>query len=141
MTSDNSKPSQRQRDEATIELLRKFRDMLLSDDISIARQAAFNLSWRQEDGLTILKEVLFGNYPRTAKKAAAYGLRSMKGRMQKMASEVHQQGLNHHNRTTKAVCIKSLDLIKGRGSKKAGPDNKPPSGKQNIKGCSPATPQ
>ena len=132
MTLDNSKSSW-QRDPATIELLRKFRDMLLSDDISTARRAAFNLSWKQEDGLTILKEILFGNYPRTAKKAAAYGLRSMKGRMQKMAAEVHQQGLKHRDRTTKAVCLKSLSLVKGGVLEKAASNGKPASGKQNIK--------
>lgn len=132
MVFDNSKSPQRQRDKATIELLRKLRDELLSDDISTARQAAFNLSWKQEDGLAILKEVLFGNYPMTAKKAAAYGLRSMNGRMQKMAWEVHEQGLKHGDRTTRAVCVKSLYLIKGGGLEKAGSNGKPPSGKQNI---------
>ena len=132
MTLDNSKSSW-QRDPATIELLRKFRDMLLSDDISTARQAAFNLSWKQEDGLAILKEVLLGNYPRTAKKAAAYGLRSMKGRMQKMAAEVHLQGLKHRNRTTKAVCLKSLSLIKGGAWEKAASNARHASGKHNIK--------
>ena len=125
MTLDNSKSSERQRDQATIELLRKCREQLLSDNISTARQAAFNLSWKQEDGLTILKEVLFGDYPRTAKKAAAYGLRSMKGRMRKMSAEVQQQGLKHHDHTTKAVFIKSLSLIKGGLAAKAGPINRP----------------
>jgi len=118
MTLDNGKSSQRQRDKATIELLRKLREELLSDDISTARLAAFNLSWKQEDGLAILTEVLFGNYPRTAKKAAAYGLRSMKGRMQKMASEVLKQGLRHRDRTTKAAYIKSISLMKGKVSGK-----------------------
>jgi len=113
MTFDNSKSSQRQRDEASVELLKKLREKLLSDDISTARLAALNLSWKQEDGLTILTEALFGNYPRTAKKAAAYGLRSMKGRMQKMASEVLKQGLRHRDRTTKAACVKSISLMKG----------------------------
>jgi hypothetical protein len=114
MTLDNSKSSQRQRDEASVELLRKLREKLLSDNISTARVAALNLSWKQEDGLAILKEALFGNYPRTAKKAAAYGLRSMNGRMQKMASEVLKQGLRHRDRTTKAACIKSISLMKGK---------------------------
>ena len=71
MTFDNSKSSQRQRDEASVELLRKLREKLLSDDISTARLAAFDLARKQEDGLAILTEALFGNYPRTAKKAAA----------------------------------------------------------------------
>lgn len=132
MTLDNSKSS-RQRDQAAIELLRKCRDRLLSDNISSARQAAFNLSWKQEDGLAILKEVLLGNYPRTAKKAAAYGLRSMKGRMQKMATEVHQQGLKHRDPTTKAVCLKSLSLAKGGVWEKAASNARHASGKHNIK--------
>jgi len=118
MTLDNSKSSQRQRSEATLELFRKLRKKLLSDDITTARLAAYDLARKQEDGLAILKEVLFGKYPRTAKKAAAYGLRSMKGRMRKMALEVHEQGRKHHDRTTKAVCIKSISLMKGKVSGK-----------------------
>ena len=117
MTVDNSKPPQRQRDEASVELLRKLREKLLSGNISTARVAALNLSWKQEDGLTILTEALFGNYPRTAKKAAAYGLRSMNGRMQKMALEVLEQGLRHRDRTTKAACVKSISLMKGGADK------------------------
>lgn len=91
---------------------------MLSDNISTARLAALNLSWKQEDGLAILTEALFGSYPRTAKKAAAYGLRSMKGRMQKMGLEVLKQGLRHRDRTTKAACVKSISLIKGQVSGK-----------------------
>jgi hypothetical protein len=114
VTVENNKPPQRQRDAASVELLRKLREKLLSGNISTARVAALNLSWKQEDGLAILKEALFGNYPRTAKKAAAYGLRSMNGRMQKMASEVLEQGLRHRDRTTKAACVKSISLMKGQ---------------------------
>ena len=77
-----------------------------------------NLAWKQEDGLAILTEALFGNYPRTAKKAAAYGLRSMNGRMRTMALEVLEQGLKHRDRTTKAACVKSLSLMKGQVSGK-----------------------
>jgi hypothetical protein len=119
MGSDNKKSPQRERDEASVELLRKLRGELLSNDITTSRLAAFNLSWKQEDGLAILKEALFGDYPRTAKKAAAYGLRSMKGRMQKMALEVLEQGLKHRDRTTKAACVKSLSLMKGGGAAEA----------------------
>ncbi len=118
MTLDNSKSSGRQRTEESIKLLIKLRMNLLSDDISTARQAALNLSWKQEDGLAILKETLFGDYPRTAKKAAAYGLRSMNGRMRKMASEVLEQGLKHRDRTTQAACVKSIALMKGLASGK-----------------------
>ena len=124
---------QRQRDKATIELLRKLRAELLSNDISIARLAALNLSWKQEDGLAILTEALFGNYPRTAKKAAAYGLRRMNGRMRKMASEVLEQGLKHRDRTTKAACVKSISLMKGEGLVKGGGHSGPAPGKQKIR--------
>jgi len=106
---------------------------LLSDNISTARLAASNLSWKQEDGLAILTEALFGSYPRTAKKAAAYGLRSMNGRMRKMALEVLQQGLKHRDRTTKAACIKSIFLMKGAVSGKAASRIQPASGRQGIK--------
>ena len=92
-----------------------------------------NLSWKQEDGLTILTEVLFGSYPRTAKKAAAYGLRRMNGRMRKLASEVLNQGRKHYDRTTKAACIKSVSLMKGGLSEKAASNTQPASGKQKIR--------
>ena len=120
MGSDSKKSPQRQRDEASIELLRKLREELLSNDVTTARLAGLNLSWKQEDGLAILKEALFGDYPRTAKKAAAYGLRSMKGRMKKMATDVLEQGLKNRDRTTKAACIKAISLMKGETPKKGG---------------------
>ncbi len=110
--SDN-KPSERQRDEATIKLLRELRGKLLSNNISTARVAAYNLSWLQEDGFAILNEALFGNYSRNTKKAAAYGLRNMKGRMKKVSTEALEGGLNHQDATTKAVCLKSLKLMRG----------------------------
>ena len=133
MTADNQRPPQGQRDEATVKLLIELRVKLLSNNISTARLAAFNLSWKQEDGLTILKEALFGDYPRTTKKAAAYGLRSMNGRMQIIGLEVLKQGLKHRDRTTKAACVKSLSLVKAGPSKKAASAGKPPSGKPKIK--------
>jgi hypothetical protein len=97
----------------TIALLKKLREELLSDDISTARVAASKLAYKQEDGLTILTEALFGNYQRTTKKAAAYGLRRMKGRMHKLAVEVLERGLKQRDRTTKAACVKSLALLNG----------------------------
>jgi hypothetical protein len=113
-------PSGREKDEAAVELLDQLRQKLHSDDISTARKAAFNLSWMQEDGLEILSEGLFGSFPRTTKKAAAYGLRSMHGRMQKMAEEVLTKGLTHSNRITKETCAKALVLMKEGPSKKKG---------------------
>lgn len=109
----DKKPSERQRDAATVELLKKLREKLFSNHISTARVAAYHLSWLQEDGLAILKEALFGQYSRTAKKASAYGLRNMKGRMKKLATETLEQGLNHTDRTTQAACLKSLQLMRG----------------------------
>ncbi len=133
MAVDNRRSPEPQRDEATVKLLIKLREKLLSNNISTARLAAFSLSWKQEDGLTILKEALFGDYPRTTKKAAAYGLRSMNGRMQIMGMEVLKQGLKHQDRTTKAACVKSLSLVKAGPSKKADSGGKPASGKPKIK--------
>jgi hypothetical protein len=112
-SNNNTKSPGPKRDAAALELLRKLREKLFSRDISSARLAAHNLSWMQEDGLAILKEALFGDYPGTSKKAAAYGLRSMKGRMKKLALEVIEQGLNHRDRVTQQVCAKCLFLSKG----------------------------
>ena len=111
---------ERERDAATIELLKNLRAKMLSDNISTARVAAYNLSWLQDDGLTILKEALFGDYPKTEKKAAAYGLRNMKGRMKKLAIEVLEQGQQNADKTTREACAKSLYLMQNK------PDAKKP---------------
>ncbi|HPC93765.1 MAG TPA: hypothetical protein PLU87_02395 [Sedimentisphaerales bacterium] len=113
MKLEKRTPSGREKDEAAIELLNKLREKVFSDNVSTARLAAFNLSWMQEDGLDILKEILFGDFPRTAKKAAAYGLRSMKGRMRKMASDVLTEGLRHSDRVTRDACTKALFIMAG----------------------------
>ena len=113
MASDEKELSDQEKHAAALELLIKLKDRLVSGDISNARLAAFKLAWKQEDGLIILKEVLFGKYERTAKKAAAYGLRSMNGRMKKLGMAVLDEGLKNRNRTTKAACVKALFLMKG----------------------------
>ena len=133
MKSDETKSSQKERDEAAVEQLRQLTRKLCSNDITIARLAGHNLSWMQEDGLAILTETLMGNYSRTTKKAAAYGLRSMKGRMKKLALEVLEQGLRHRDRTTKAACIKALSLMKGSASKKDGPQSRSQSSRPQIR--------
>lgn len=102
---------ERIRDAATIELLKSLRAKLFSENISVARVGAYNLSWLQEDGLTILKEAMFGDYSKTVKKAAAYGLRNMKGRMKKLAVEVLEQGQKNADRVTREACAKSLFLM------------------------------
>ena len=104
---------ERKRDEATIEKLKQLRQKLMSPDISRARVAGFQLSWLQEDGMAVLQEALFGNYPQTTKRAAAYGMRSMRGRMKKVAVEVLEKGVAHQERTTREVSKTSLGLMRG----------------------------
>lgn len=104
---------ERIRDEATIEKLKQLRQKLMSPDISRARVAGFQLSWLQEDGMAVLQEALFGNYSKTTKRAAAYGLRSMRGRMKKIAVEVLEKGVTHQDRTTQEVSKTSLGLMRG----------------------------
>ena len=133
MKSDETRISGKERDEAAVEQLRQLTRKLCSNDITTARLAAHNLSWKQEDGLAILTETLMGNYSRTTKKAAAYGLRSMKGRMKKLAVEVLEQGLKHRDRTTKAACIKAISLMKGETSKKEGSQARSQSSKPQIR--------
>ena len=132
MKLEEQKSSGKEKDEAAIELLRQLARKLCSNDITTARLAAFNLSWMQEDGLAILSKTLLGDFSRTTKKAAAYGLRSMKGRMKKMAVEVLEQGLKHRDRTTKAACVKALSLMKGGTPKKADSHSKSESNRPGI---------
>jgi hypothetical protein len=120
------KPTGREKDEASIRLLEKLREQLYSPHASNRRQAAFNLSWMQEDGLEILKTALFGNNPITTKNAATYGLRKMRGRMKKMALNVLQEGLEHPAGNTREVCRSALLRLEGKTEKK------PPS-KRNAK--------
>ena len=116
--------TKRKTDEESIKALKELTVKLCSNDITTARLAAFNLSWMQEDGLAILTNILNGDFTRTSKKAAAYGLRSMKGRMRKPAAEVLQKGLKSRDRTTKAACIKALSLMNKGASEKDASDNK-----------------
>lgn len=111
MKPERRKPSGREKNEASVKLLERLREQLYSFNPSVRRQAAFNLSWMQEDGLEILKEALFGNFPTRNKNAAAYGLRNMRGRMKKMALEVFEQGLHQTNSTVSEVCRHALSLM------------------------------
>jgi hypothetical protein len=134
----DSKPD-RQRQPETVERLKNLRMKLVSENISTARVAAYKLSWMQDDGLTILKEALFGDYSRTTKKAAAYGMRNMKGRMKKEAIEVLEQGLTHRDKTTKAACLKSLQLLRGEVVPSKRPPRRPQGqrpGQRRIQGVS-----
>jgi len=132
MVPDKKTP-EREKEKTSIELLRKLREKLFSENISTARLAAHHLGWLQDDGLVVLKEALFGDYSRTVKKAAAYGLRSMRGRMAKLAKEVLQQGLIHKDTTTQAACYKSLQLTRREFPQKASSDTKTNPNRINIK--------
>lgn len=111
MESTKEELTDREKQEASIRLLRKLGEQLQSSDASTRRRAGYNLSWMQEDGLEILKGVLFGNFQITAKNASAYGLRKMRGRMKKLAQEVLEQGLKHSDNATKQVCRNALQLL------------------------------
>ncbi|UCG48826.1 MAG: hypothetical protein JSU94_03410 [Phycisphaerales bacterium] len=111
MVPENKPSSGREQDEASIRLLKKLKEQLCSSNASARRQAAFNLSWMQEDGLEILKDALFSDMPSPAKNAAAYGLRKMRGRMKRQAIEVLKQGLEGGDDSTKEVCRNSLVLV------------------------------
>jgi len=124
--------SGREKDEASIKLLRKLREQLYSSDASNRRRAAYKLSWMQEDGLDILKTALFGNCPVPTRNAAAYGLRKMRGRMKKMALEVLQEGLKHYDTSTREICSNALQLL-GQKVPQESPSKKPPVSHLRIK--------
>lgn len=135
---------ERKRDEATIEKLKQLRQKLMSENISYARVAAFQLSWMQEDGMAVLQEALFGNYSQTTKRAAAYGMRSMRGRMKKVAVEVLEKGTAHQDRTTREVSKTSLGLMRGEitikpPKRRPKPGDKKPYSKRKISSV-PSTP-
>lgn len=126
MEIEKRKLSGREKDEASIKLLSKLREGLYSQHASNRRQAAFNLSWMQEDGLEILQAALFSKAHVTTKNAATYGLRNMRGRMKKMALEVLKEGFKHSSSDTRDVCKSALLRLAGKTEKK------PPS-KSNAK--------
>jgi hypothetical protein len=117
--------SGREKDEASIKLLRKLREQLYSSDASNRRRAAYKLSWMQEDGLEILKDTLFGSCPVPSRNAAAYGLRKMRGRMKKVALGILEQGLKHRDNSTRGICRNALQMLGQKVPKMAAP-KKPP---------------
>lgn len=124
--------SGREKDEAAIRQLAQLRERLYCDNSSVARRAAFNLSWMQEDGLEILQEALLSDASHRTKSAAAYGLRSMHGRMKKLSRAVLEEGTKDSNHETRRVCKSALELLEKPRSEriKAG---KPRRGKFRIK--------
>lgn len=119
MDLEKSENPEVQDEESSVELLSKLRDEMVSSNPSVRRQAAFNLSWLQEDGLEILKGTLLGNSSKSAKTAAAYGLRKMRGRMKKMARAVFEEGLERQDDDTRDVCRTALLVIAQRGQQTA----------------------
>ncbi len=111
MESGKRKISGREKDKESVELLGKLQGQLHSTNASIRRRAAYNLSWLQEDGLDVLKGVLYGNFSVTSKNAAAYGLRKMQGRMKKVAYEVLMEGLKRQDSATSEICRNALLLL------------------------------
>jgi len=132
MKLQKRKPSGREKNEASIKPLEQLREKLYSD-VSTARRAAFKLSWMQEDGLDILKETLFSNSPRSRKTAAAYGLRSMRGRMKKPALEVLKQGQANADRNIREVCRNALSLVSAKAQEKSHPEPAAEVGKFEIR--------
>ena len=132
MELEKREPSGREKDEASIKLLRKLREQLYSTDASNRRRAAYKLSWMQEDGLDILKATLFGNCPVPSKNAAAYGLRKMRGRMKKMSLEVLEEGLKHRDNDIKGICRNALQMLGQKVPKMPAP-RKPPVSHLSIK--------
>jgi len=127
------KPSGREKDQASIKLLEQLRQKLHSEQASVRRIAAFNLSWMQEDGLDILKEALYGDFSPRAKTAGAYGLRKMQGRMRKKALEVLEKGLKSRSKSTRQVCGHALALLGKRPGGKIKLRQKPRRGKIPIR--------
>ena len=120
-------PSGREKDQAAIIKLEQLREKVYADNPSVARHAAFNLSWMQEDGFDILKEALFSTASRATKGAAAYGLRKMRGRMKKNGIALLEEGLKHSNEGTRQVCARALLLEKEAKQKSAQQQQQPDS--------------
>lgn len=116
MRLEKRKPSGREKDEASLQLLDKLREQLYSSNLTIIRQTAFNLSWLQEDGLDILREALLLNTPRKTKGAAAYGLRKMRGRMRKPAKDAILEGAASPDPGTAEICRNALRVMEQKKS-------------------------
>lgn len=111
MESEKNGLSSQEEGKSSAKLLERLGEQLNSSNASIRRQAAFNLSWMQEDGLEVLKGALFSSGATRTKNAAAYGLRNMRGRMKKMAFDVLRQGLEQRDSATREVCKHALRLV------------------------------
>ena len=118
-------PTGREKDQAAVELLEELRQKLYNENPSVARRAAFNLSWMQEDGLEILEEALNSKASRKTKSAACYGLRNMHGRMKKVAADLIIKGVRSSDNGTKDVCITAVKLMERSPQEKKVRTHKP----------------
>jgi hypothetical protein len=100
-----------QNDEAAARLLAQLNERLRCGDMSKARRAAHDLSWKQEAGFDVLREALLGKSSIGTKIAAAYGLRSVRGRMKKRSLEVLLEGIKSSNANTRRVCTKTALML------------------------------
>jgi hypothetical protein len=127
-------PTGREKDQAAIELLEELRQKLYNENSSVARRAAFHLSWMQEDGFEILEEALFSTASRRTKSAACYGLRNMHGRMKKIAAGLILKGVQSSNNGTKDICITAVKLMERPAQeKKTRPQKQRRAGKYQIR--------
>jgi hypothetical protein len=101
----------REQNDSSVQLIKELEQQVHSSNASIRRKAAYNLAWLQEDGMEVLKGILFGNNPIMTKNAASYGLRKTQGRMKKIAIDVLMQGLKCNNSSTIQVCRNALLLL------------------------------
>ena len=111
MESEKNGISSQEEGKSCAKLLERLGEQLNSSNASIRRQAAFNLSWMQEDGLEVLKGALFTSGATRTKNAAAYGLIKMRGIMKKMAFDVLRQCLKQRDSATREVCKHALRLV------------------------------
>lgn len=122
----------RERDEEAAQLLDRLRQKLYSDRIPVARRAAYNLSWMQEDGLEILEEALFTGIAKSTRRAAVYGLRKMQGRMKKKAKEVLKKAADSRDKYTREIAHNAVLMLENKlptppsGPKKSSRRNRVP---------------
>ena len=108
-------------DEEAAKLLSQLKEKLYCGDMSKARRAAHDLSWKQEAGFDVLKEALLGRSSIGTKIAAAYGFRSVRGRMKKKTLEILLQGLKSSNANTRRVCTKTALILTAKPKPKSKP--------------------
>ncbi len=128
MVMEHKEKQDLEKTQESIKLFERLAEKIRSENPSIARKNALNLSWLQEDGLEILKNALIGDETHTTKSAAAYGLRKMQGRMKKIARKLLEDGCDMPDDETKKVCENALRVIKLPTKQKA----KQPQNQENI---------